>query len=174
VNIFYLDDDPELAARALCNRHIVKMVLETAQLLCTVLHAFNVSDLQWRMQIPYKLTHPNHPCTLWAGASSDNYTWLLLHGLFICEEYTKRYHRKHASEQVIQWCDEASLWTVLPRMSKEFSSPPQCMPERYKRSDPVKAYRAFYIGEKASFARWRPLSSPPSWWPDELRRSCDA
>lgn len=168
MNIFYLDPDPELAARALCNKHVVAMPRETAQMLCTVLHSFDVAD------VPYKPTHPNHPCTLWAGSSSANYTWLLLHGLFICEEYTKRYGRTHASEQVIRWCDEKSLWTVLPRMPKEFSLPPQCMPEHYKRADPVEAYRAFYIGEKSRFAQWEPLSKPPTWWPDELRRGCNA
>ena len=97
MNIFVVDEDPEVAARQLCDKHVVKMILESAQMLCTVAleHGFNA---------PYKKAHPKHPCTLWAGKSPENWSWLIAHGLAMAEEYTRRYGRTHKSEAVIKWC----------------------------------------------------------------------
>src|SRR5574343_1523365 len=93
MNIFAVDADPIQAARDLCDRHVVKMTLETAQILCS---AFDES--------PYKKTHFNHPCCKWARTSKSNYQWLIAHGLGLSAEYSLRYGKTHKSEQVIQWC----------------------------------------------------------------------
>ena len=97
MNIFVVDEDPVVAAQQLCDKHVVKMILETAQMLCTV--ARNHGH-----EAPYKVAHPKHPCTLWVGKSAANWQWLIDHGLAMAAEYTRRYGRKHKSEEVIRWC----------------------------------------------------------------------
>ncbi len=111
MNIFVLDENPEIAAKMLCDKHIVKMLLETAQLLSNVfsiaLKVPNplVSITDQNIEVPYKLTHKNHPCSLWARQSKGNFFWLIKYGRELCKEYTWRYKRKHRSEEVIDWCD---------------------------------------------------------------------
>ena len=92
MNIFVLDYDPVKAALFQCDKHIVKMPLETAQLLCS---AFK------DVSTPYKKTHLNHPCAKWARKSKHNYEWLILHGLALCDEYQYRYKKTHQSKKVI-------------------------------------------------------------------------
>lgn len=70
MNIFVLDYTPQKAAEYHCDKHVVKMILESAQILCAVHHKNGDSN------VPYKLTHKNHPCTIWAGESRSNYLWL--------------------------------------------------------------------------------------------------
>ena len=151
MNIFVVDEDPEVAARQLCDKHVVKMILETAQMLCTV-------ALEHGFTAPYKKAHPKHPCTLWAGKSAANWTWLIDHGLAMSEEYTARYGRTHKSEAVIKWC--RSLPIKFP--ASKLTPFAQAMPEQYKNECTVTAYRAYYHGEKAGFATWK--SEVPKWW----------
>jgi hypothetical protein len=106
MNIFVVDEDPEVAARQLCDKHVVKMILETAQMLCTVAHNHGY-------EAPYKVAHPKHPCTLWAGKSAANWTWLIDHGLAMSEEYTERYGRT---------TQERSCYQVVPRPTNQVSS----------------------------------------------------
>ena len=151
MNIFVLSEDPVEAARAQCNKHVVKMLRESAQLLIT---AFPPGTT------PYKHTHVNHPCAKWARASLANYAWLLEHARALCDEYTKRYGKVHKSEEVIASLDRAP--SVPDGPMTPFA---QAMPATYRREDPVKAYRAYYVSEKARFARWAPRAEPPEWWP---------
>jgi hypothetical protein len=88
VNIFYLDKSPVLAAQMQVNKHVVKMILESAQLLCTSHHMCPKHDLPEKF---YKKTHYNHPSAIWARESVDNYKWLCEHAMALCEEYTYRY-----------------------------------------------------------------------------------
>jgi len=152
MNIFVLHTNPILAAKMACDKHVVKMILETAQLLCTVAHAHD-------FEAPYKATHKKHPCTIWAGKSDKNWNWLINYGLSLCKEYTKRYARQHKSQQYIEWC--ASLPITLPKIG--LTPFAQAMPDKYKNKCPVSAYRSYYVGEKARFATWK--SRKPYWWP---------
>ena len=86
MNIFVLDIDPQLAASLHLDKHVVKMPLETAQMLCTI-------NAEFGIDVPYKATHKNHPCTLWAKATKANYQWLTALGLNLCYEYTYRYKK---------------------------------------------------------------------------------
>jgi hypothetical protein len=152
MNIFILDSDPQLAARMLCNKHVPKMVLETAQLLCSA-HTINT---------PYRKTHTNHPCAKWTRASSSNYQWLVTYGLELGIEYTRRFNKKHKSSLIVEWCDVNR--PNLPEL--EITEFAQAMPDCYKiTNDAISAYRAYYIGEKSKFAKWIPLTEEPSWWP---------
>ena len=94
MNIFVLHTDPEKAATMMCDKHVIKMVLETAQMLCTIAHGMGYDGA------PYRSTHKNHPCTVWAAKTSSNWSWLLRHGFALCDEYTKRYGKNHKS---IMW-----------------------------------------------------------------------
>jgi hypothetical protein len=132
MNIFLLDKDINKCVSQYHNKHVVKMVLETAQLLCSA-HDPGVA--------PYKRTHYNHPCAVWTRASVHNYLWLCDLGKAIAKEYTKRYGRRHKSEDVIDWCEEHIPY--LPNQG--LTELPQCMPDEFKvEGDPIEAYNAYY------------------------------
>ena len=158
MNIFVLHKHPRTAARMQCDQHVVKMTLESAQMLSTVINELGG-------QGPYKPTHVNHPCSVWARESLGNFLWLYDHGLSLAREYTRRYKKVHKSQLAIEAC-LAALDTV-PLYNLERTPHPLCMPDQYKCDDVTEAYRAFYIGEKASFAKWN-RHSPPFWWPQEV------
>lgn len=138
------------------------MPLETAQMLCSVFHA-----LSEKASIPYKKTHFNHPCSVWARHSNLNFCWLVEHGFALCEEYKLRYGREHKCREVIQWChqNKSALQFELTNMTP-FA---QAMPEKHRGADAVEAYRSYYIEEKSQIAVW-PKGRTPSWWPSE--KSC--
>jgi hypothetical protein len=155
MNIFVLDTDPKLAAQALCNKHIPKMIVESAQMLST---AFP------KAIAPYKHTHVNHPCSKWVRDSQSNYDWLVEHALEMCNEYTLRYKKIHKTQKVIEFCknNPPSLPKVgLTPFAIAIKDPV------YHDVDPVISYKAYYIGDKSRFAKWAPKSRPPSWWPFE-------
>ncbi len=91
MNIFYTDSDPKIAAQNMVDRHVVKMILESAQLLSTA-HRLIDSESE---DILYKSTHINHPSSIWTRENSANYDWLYEHFIALGEEYTHRYSRKH-------------------------------------------------------------------------------
>lgn len=149
MNIFILDRDPVVAAQLQCNKHIVKMLLESAQMMATIARKQGVESR-------YKSTHPDHPCTVWAGKSRGNYEWLSLHALALCEEYTYRYGKIHKSQEVIEGLLKVA--TKLPSGSSEFV---QCMPDEHKASCAVKAYQKYY--NTKTFAKWS-KRDVPSWY----------
>ncbi len=102
MNIFVLDTDPHTAAIQQLDKHVVKMILESAQMLCTAHHACP-SDAE-RPEKFYKQAHLNHPSTIWVRTTTGNYEWMILHALALCEEYTHRYGKIHASHALIEWC----------------------------------------------------------------------
>lgn len=87
MNIFAIDEFPGDAARHLCDKHVVKMILESTQLLSTVaqLRGF---------EAPYKKTHVNHPCTKWVAQHPANWAWLLKHAIYMTMEYSDRYYNQ--------------------------------------------------------------------------------
>ena len=152
MNIFVLDQDIEKCAHYHCDQHVVKMILESAQMLCTTLNKRGV-------RTPYKPTHANHPCVVWLDQSYDNFLWLKSLALALNAEYRFRYERDtdHASVRVIRELENHTY------SAKGLTPFVQVMPDKYKTdTNTILAYRAFYIGEKLSFARWtkRPM---PSW-----------
>jgi hypothetical protein len=145
MNIFVLDNNPAKAAALHLDKHVVKMPLETAQMLSTVNGGY-----------PYKATHKNHPCTIWASKSKANYEWLVNLGVELCKEYTHRYGKVHKCQAVIE----------------QLKNPPECvpdgdlmtfaqaMPDECKREDAVEAYRAYYRANKAHIAKWTKRDKP--------------
>jgi len=155
MNIFVLDWDVKKCAMYHNDKHVVKMILETAQLLCGV-HHMTESPSE---NVPYKLSHKNHPCSIWARESMDNYLWLCELGMELCAEYTFRYGKRHKSQQVIEWCIDNR-----PNIPEEgFTVPAKAMPDQYKVEDVVQSYRNYYLGEKKSFCNWKNRNTP-SWF----------
>ena len=125
MNIFYLHDDPRLAASYVYDKHKVKMILESAQMLCTAHHVFGNGN-----NVPYKQAHLNHPSTIWVRDNTHHYYWLYEHMLALGNEYTKRYGKIHLT---ITKCAEPLLHPPTGMQTKDFELPPQCMPDEYKR-----------------------------------------
>lgn len=160
MNIFFVDEDPVKAAQALCDKHVVKMSLESVQLICTTAHVLGFSA-------KYKPTHKNHPCSLWILQGRDNLAWLISHTYALFTEYTLRYGREHASSKVLsELSSDGTISGMLAALPVKKTPPAQAMPETYKQTNPVEAYRAYYIGEKAKMASWKNPANRPSWWTD--------
>jgi hypothetical protein len=140
MNIFYLHKDPHVSAQAMTNKHVVKMVVETAQLLST---AHN--ELDGMKENIYKTTHKNHPSAVWVRQSKKHYDWAYSHFLALSLEYSNRYKKVHKTYR--------DLFEPLRHHPKnlkgnQFTDPPQCMPDQYKDFSTVEAYRRYYLNEK--------------------------
>ena len=144
MNIFYLHQNPEKAARYQYNKHVVKMILESAQMLCTAHHVYGNPD-----DAPYKQAHLNHPSTIWARESRPNYFWLYEHMIALGQEYTKRYSKIHTT---IDKCRFALSFCPDGITSEQFTEPPQCMPDKYKDDCSMQAYWNYYIYGKKDIA----------------------
>ena len=155
LNIFVLDLNPELAAQYHCDKHVVKMILETTQLLCNAHHINGINPAV--ETILYKKTHINNPCTKWVKNSSGNYKWLTILGQELCKEYTKRYGKVHKCQSKIE---QLSIYYPLFFPNTELTEFVQVMPERYKHADVVIAYRNLYRYEKANILKYKLLNKP--------------
>ena len=153
MNIFVLDHNQKLAAQYHCDKHVVKMIVEYAQLLCTA-HWMSGSQAQ------YRSTHKNHPCAVWTRECIENYEWLCVLANHLCDEYSSRYNKTHKTASVITWC---TLNKPNLRINKHITPLPLCMPSEYKSECVVNSYRAFYLYEKSKFAKWN-FSDTPPWY----------
>ncbi len=182
MNIFVLDRNPRKAARFHCDKHVVKMILEAGQMLCTAhwVHSLNtlgktikdfkrvkdakqhiLDNTSTELIPPWSLTHASHPCAVWTATNIGNYEWHhhLMGELLL--EYTARYGKIHKSQAVYRW-----LGKNLPTGMKlgAVTEHPQCMPEEYKvEGDAVRAYRNYYSNHKSYMARWK-LGNVPHWY----------
>ena len=144
MNIFYLDRDPVVSASYFYDKHKVKMILESAQMLCTAHIALGNNN------VPYKKAHLNHPSTIWCRTNKLQYLWLYNHMLALGKEYTNRYNKTHLT---ITKCKDI-LATPPPGIpTGTFEEPPQCMPDECKvEGDSIKAYWNYYELDKCKIA----------------------
>ena len=156
MNIFFLDYDVKKCAQYHVDKHVVKMILETAQLLCGVHHVTAHDTAHDTAHVPYKLSHKNHPCSIWSRKSLSNYLYLCELGLELCNEYTYRYGKRHKSQDVIEWCLVNK--PNIPDIG--FTEPAKAMPDEYKVGDVVQSYRNYYMGAKSGFATWKNRQKP--------------
>ena len=164
MNIFSVNKDPVFSARQLCNKHVIKMPTESMQMLHT---AFEKNK--------FKLFNPQHPCSVWARQSKDNFNWLIEHGLALCDEYKNRYLRKHKAQESIEWVRDnqnqldfaESKLTPFPRCFSEFKAELDKTIE-----DTHLAYQEFYNLDK-TWAQWHSLEKIPAWWRGNLEKSVD-
>ena len=128
MNIFYTYNEPTLAAQSLPDKLVVKMPLESAQMLSTAQRFYFGEDYCDELGI-YKTAYLNHPCTIWARESVQNYNWLYRHFIALCEEYTYRYGKVHASDIKLR-----RPLSIIPGNMPDVGFTPvaQAMPDQYK------------------------------------------
>ena len=183
MNIFVLDRDPQIAATFHCNKHVVKMILESGQMLCTAhwshllssnnksmkdfkrvrdAQAWLFENIESELQPPWKMSHTRHPCTLWTSETISNYFWHVNLAECLLREYTRRYKKTHKSTPVIEWLRKNTPVGIKDASLTEFQ---QCVPEECKvLGDAPAAYKKYYIGYKNHFAKWEPRAITPQWY----------
>lgn len=157
MNIFVLDSNPRRAAEMQCDKHIVKMSIEYAQLLSAAHHMWNTPHAD----ILYKLTHKNHPSTKWVSSHPEHYRWTYDLACATWDEYTRRYGKIHGSARLRDILAETPDMTGCGYATP----PPQCMPDECRVSGDswecvVAAYQQYYRVAKAGFARWKLGNTP--------------
>lgn len=175
MNIFFTDTNPDLAAQSLVDKHVVKMILESAQLLSTAHRVLdgeqfigktktNRNVQRWilrdeRENVLYAATHVNHPSAVWCRESIGNYNWLVEHFFALCMEYNVRYNKTHK-------CYDMGFLLQSPPLNLknwDMTPIPSCMDAQYIISDdPVINYRNYYKVGKASLHSWK-NRQPPTW-----------
>lgn len=162
MNIFYLDESPVLSAQAQTDKHVVKMIVESAQMLSTAHRVLDGKEFiqlsksgarlkkwdhpEWHETL-YKTTHVNHPSNIWLRQSVKNYEWLYSHFVALCDEYTKRYKRIHATETLLK----SILLNSPVKIPQEGITPVLLAIKETKWhvvGDPIQSYRNYYEGEK--------------------------
>lgn len=178
MNIFYLNTNPVICAQEHCDKHVVKMILEYAQLLSTAKRVLDGKEIieisaagrklkRWKLDseldnVIYKSTHINHPCNIWTRYSFDNYSFLVRLLEELCAEYTHRYGKVHLVERK----ELPGIFRLhTPKfINSGWTNPPLAMPDECKINDnPVLSYQKFYRKEKAYFAKWSKREIP-SWF----------
>ena len=182
MNIFVLDESPQTAAQMMCDKHVVKMIVESGQMLSTahrVLDGEQYTELSANNRrikrrkspynlmedILYKASFVGHPCSQWVMENDKNYYWLAEHAYELCKEYTRRYKKVHKTEDMISLVRFRKPVNIS--IADSITPFAQAMPEEYKNSNAVEAYRAYYLGEKTGFAEWK-YSETPSWYEEML------
>jgi hypothetical protein len=140
MNIFYIHASPTTSAKAMSDKHVVKMILESAQLMSTAHHLYDSEHAPFL----YKPTHTKHPSTIWVSQSVQHYKWLYKHFIALCEEYTSRYGRIHKTQGLMD------LLKIVPSKMPDvdFVAPPCAMPDEYKDGNSLSSYRKYYESEK--------------------------
>ena len=176
MNIFYVDHDPVQAAEWMVDKHVVKMILESAQLLSTAHRILDGCEVEgksktgrkakrWilpdaREGIIYTATHINHPSAVWCRESIENYNWLVDHMYALMREYTHRYGKTHKCYGEISYMLQSP-----PKNLKDWdwTPMPSCMADEYIISDdPLTNYRNYYKIGKSSLHKWT-NRQPPEW-----------
>ena len=157
MNIFALDDLPRSAARFHCDSHVVKMPLETAQLLCTAHHVLDGPDIGLDKSMLYKPTHINHPCAVWLRESMGNYIWTYTLFQELSNEYKFRYGKTHKSYR-----DLHGLLAHIPENIPQTARTPfaLAMPDEFHMDRPVDSYREYYRLGKQHLHAWTKRDRP--------------
>ena len=174
MNIFYLDTDPVKSAELHCDKHVVKMIIEYAQLMSTAHRVLDGEEYvdrtannrrikRWRLSdqhmenVLYKASHINHPSNIWIRSSDSHYQFVYDMFVALCNEYTHRYGKTHLTEEKLK-----DILQHLPNniASADFVDPPQAMPDDVKTHDAIDAYQNYYRVYKKDFAKWTARETP--------------
>lgn len=161
MNIFVLDYDATKAAQLQCDKHVIKMILETAQLL-SASHRI-LDNIPKEEGLFYKTTHKGHPSTIWAMESSENYKWLYQHFVALCDEYTYRYSKTHATDiklrnVLVEAPKNIKVGGMTP-FKLAMNNNPECMLD-----DPVDSYRSYYKTKEDKFVMNWTKRDVPDWF----------
>jgi len=181
MNIFYIDENPVQAAQWMVDRHVVKMILESAQLLSTAHRLLDGEEYEgktatgrkakrWKLHdaredVIYSATHINHPSCVWTRSSVENYNWLVDHFFALMDEYTYRYDKEHKCFGELSY----QLQSPPKNMPQYDKTPMLCaMADEYIISDnPVINYRNYYKNGKQHLFSWK-RREPPEWILNQL------
>ena len=163
MNIFVLSECPTESAEMMVDKHVVKMPTESMQMMCTIA---NLHDYQ----TPFAPVMLNHPCTIWARQSRQNFNWLREHTLALCKEYTRRYGKRLK----VEWClkEYDATWITLESELPDIGLTPFAVAisdhmncrqlDGFDDMSVVDKYRAYYMHDKNHFASWK--TQKPSWF----------
>jgi hypothetical protein len=181
INIFILDKDPISAAQLQCDKHVVKMIVESAQMLSTA-HRMLDGELKrapsksgktmskhWtlpdnRESVLYKAVHMSHPCTVWSMINTGNYWWHYVHFTALCDEYTYRYGKVHATDTLLRNVLANYPKNIPTNWRTQFPLAMQSNPECMHPNDPVRSYREFYQTKQARFKMVWTNREVPKWF----------
>jgi len=181
MNIFILSKDPVKAAQLQCDKHVVKMIVESAQMLSTAHRMLDGTETRrrsksgktmskyWeladsREDVLYKAVHMSHPCTIWTMDSCENYNWHYEHFIALCDEYKYRYDKTHSTDTLLRDV-LIELPENIPMMEQTpFPLAMKDYPECIALGDPVKAYRAFYQTKQSRFRMAWTNRNIPNWF----------
>lgn len=185
MNIFALDTNASIAAKQHCDKHVVKMIVEYAQLLSTA-HRINDGTMiigqsksgrkqkQWRFpdgdlreDVLYKCTHPNHPSAIWCRESYRNYSWLYSLFMACCHEYTHRYGKQHATEIKLAAALEYPPDNIDGKPNDNCTPMRLAMPDEFRQPDSVQAYRSYYKSKRNNFKMVWTSREVPEWFDAE-------
>jgi len=153
MNLFILNTDPILAAKENCDKHVCKIIIEAAQMLCL---AYWAKD----REAPYHAkTHMNNHVSKWVRETKSNFDWTVKHGLALCDEYTHRYGKTHKVKEIIEWCRDNNP----PVPNGPLTEFRQAVADDCYNEDVIEAYRKYYNKYKAYFAKWTKRPQP-SWF----------
>ena len=178
MNIFILDEDPRTAASMHCDKHVPKMVVESAQMLSTAHRMLDGVETKKRSKSGktmskyymlgdtrehhlYNAVHFNHPCTVWTRESSQNYLWHYELFIALCDQFTKRYGKIHLTDRSLREHLKTTPNNIpdieMTPFRLAMKSNPECMDE----SDPVESYRKFYMTKQERFKmEWKNAQTP--------------
>ncbi len=183
MNIFILDKCPVKSAQMQCDKHVVKMILESGQMLSTAHRMLDgkltkrpsqsgkTMSKYWELSDPimekalYKAVHTGHPCTVWTMETNSNYNWHYKHFIALCDEYTKRYGKVHMTDTKLR--DILRRPPVMTNYSNErtpFRLAMGASPECIDHSDPIGSYRKFYQTKQERFSMTWTNSIVPDWF----------
>ena len=179
MNVFYLHEDPQICAQMHADKHVVKMIVVSGQMMSSAHRVLDGTEWydrtinnrrikRWRLDddrenILYKASHINHPSNIWLRESTDHYKWLFLLWGFLINEYEQRYGKDHKSIELHPYVKNPPL----SMYKKGWVPPPPAMPDEYKvPNDSILSYRNFYNGSKSRFATWK--NTPPNWFTGEF------
>jgi hypothetical protein len=180
MNIFILNESPIIAAQEQCDKHVVKMIVESAQMLSTAHRMLDGNETRrqsksgktmskyWelpdnRESVLYKAVHMGHPCTVWTMESKTNYVWHYAHFIALCDEYQYRYGKKHLTDQLLSETLK-KIPDNIPDIKRTpfklaMGSNPECVSK-----DPVESYRRFYETKQERFKMVWSKRPVPSWF----------
>lgn len=186
MNIFWLSWIYNLCASFLCDQHVVKMCTESTQIVYTSIFLMHKdknlehynkiikgAPLNKKGENGYKPAYPHHPCNIWASKNKHNFKSVINMGISICEEYKKRYNKKHACYEHLLYLRDVELCQEKENEICAMTRPPLCFgknkdqyvcKDKYGHVDVIESYTLYYIKEKSTFARYRKKSCPPPKW----------
>lgn len=181
MNIFVLDKDPIKAAQQQCDKHVVKMIVESAQMLSTVHRMLDGQQTRvpsksgktmskaWilpdeREETFYRAVHVHHPCTVWTAESNNNYNWHYVHFVALCDEYTYRYGKVHGTDKLLREALKSPPHNIpvgyLTQQPLAMKANPECM----NYNNVVESYRKFYQTKQDRFKMVWTKRLRPEWF----------